>query len=463
MTEDSLVAALREICEARASDASPGPRKIVLGIGDDAAAWQPSRSHLSVITTDALVDGVHFRSADMDAGDIGHRAMAANLSDIAAMGARAVLATVALGVTPEMSEAWLRSCYTAMAALAHAHGARIVGGDITASPVISLAISVVGEVSRTRMKTRAGGRPGDVLAVTGPLGASRAGLELLRRGGLGTISGDERVAAERAFARPTPRMREGRFLGASAYVRAMMDSSDGLSTDVARLARASGCGATLDDVPIHLAAFAVAEEVGENPARYALDGGEDFELIVAVAPRAFSHLARKYTLAFGAPLLPIGRLDAEPGIRIATDGDARELVAAGFDHLTRAVGVRTNSAGKIFRAADEQMSFARVNFDRYAKTTRRATFLGEMDRILPWEQLVAIVRPHYPSGEGGRPPIDLERMLRIHFLQQWFNLSDPGVEEGIYESVSMRKFAGIDLGKEGAPGRDDGVQVSSSS
>ena len=101
--------------------------------------------------------------------------------------------------------------------------------------------------------------------------------------------------------------------------------------------------------------------------------------------------------------------------------------------------------------ADEQMTFASVNFDRYAKTTRRATFLGEMDRILPWEQLVAVVRPHYPTGEGGRPPIDLERMLRIHFLQQWFNLSDPGVEEAIYESVSMRKFVGIDLGKEGAP------------
>ena len=339
MTEDSLVAALREICEARASDASPGPRKIVLGIGDDAAAWQPSRSHLCVITTDALVDGVHFRKPEMDAGDIGHRAMAANLSDIAAMGARPVLVTIALGVTPETSETWLRACYTAMAALAHAHGARIVGGDITASPVVSLAITVVGEVSRTRMKTRAGGRPGDVLAVTGPLGASRAGLELLRRAGIVSEPGDlalgsdERRAAELAFARPMPRVREGRFLAASAYVHAMMDSSDGLSTDVARLARSSGCGATVDEVPIHLAAFAVAEAVGDDPACYALDGGEDFELIIAVAPRAFNHLSRKFALAFGAALLPIGSLEIEPGIRIAADGIAHELVAAGFDHF----------------------------------------------------------------------------------------------------------------------------------
>ena len=340
MTEDSLVAALREICEARTSDASPGPRKILLGIGDDAAAWQPSRSHLSVITTDALVDGVHFRKLEMDAGDIGHRAMAANLSDIAAMGARPVLATIALGIAPETDETWLRACYTAMAALAHTYGARIVGGDITASPVVSLAITVVGEVSRTRMKTRAGGRPGDVLAVTGPLGASRAGLELLRRGTLArasdgshAIASDERRAAELAFARPTPRLREGRFLAASAYVHAMMDSSDGLSTDVARLARASGCGATLDEVPVHLAAFAVARAVGDDPTRYALDGGEDFELIVAVAPRAFGHLSRKFALAFGVALLPIGRLDAESGIRIAASGPAHELIAAGFDHL----------------------------------------------------------------------------------------------------------------------------------
>ncbi len=345
MTEDSLVAALREICEARASEASPGPCKIVLGIGDDAAAWQPSRSHLSVITTDALVDGVHFRSDTMDAAAIGHRAMAANLSDIAAMGARPVLATVALGVTPQTTEAWLRACYGGMAALAAVHGARIVGGDVTASPALSLALTLVGEVSRAHLKTRSSGRGGDVLAVTGPLGASRAGLELMRRGlaagelgdpALGRLDADERRAAETSFARPTPRVREGRFLGASAYVRAMMDGSDGLSTDVARLARASGCGATLDEVPVHLAAFAVACAVGDDPTHYALDGGEDFELLVAVAPRAFAHLSRKFALAFGSPLLPVGHLDAEPGIRIAETGVARELVAAGYDHLSAA-------------------------------------------------------------------------------------------------------------------------------
>jgi len=94
----------------------------------------------------------------------------------------------------------------------------------------------------------------------------------------------------------------------------------------------------------------------------------------------------------------------------------------------------------------EQISLANATFERFSKTTRRAAFLDEMDRIVPWKELCDVIRPHYPGGEIGRVPIDLERMIRIHFLQQWFNLSDPGAEEALYDSVSMRRFAGIDLG-----------------
>jgi len=305
----------------------------VLGIGDDAAAWQPSRSHLSVITSDALVDGVHFASGSMPAAAAGHRAMAANLSDIAAMGARPVLVTVALGVAPGTAQDWILECYRGMSALAAAHGARIAGGDIVSSPALTLALTVVGEVSRSRLKRRDGGRPGDIVAVTGPLGASRAGLEVLRRSppGLATEVGE---AALRAFERPEPRVREGRWLAASAHVHAMMDSSDGLSTDLTRLAAASGGGATVDDVPIHALAETVARAAGDDPASYALDGGEDFELIVAVAPRAFGHLAAAYRTRFGRPLLAIGRLEREAGLRLRpAGGDERELVAAGWDHL----------------------------------------------------------------------------------------------------------------------------------
>ncbi|MBD5634874.1 MAG: thiamine-phosphate kinase [Candidatus Eremiobacteraeota bacterium] len=330
MTEDALVAALRAIVEAPAVP-SGLPRRIVLGIGDDAAVWQPSRSHLSVVTTDALVDGVHFDRMVSEPRAIGKRAMAANLSDVAAMGARPVLATVALGVAPGTSEAWLLECYRGLAEVAARYDAYIVGGDIVRTPSLTLSLTVVGEVSRSRLKRRDGGRPGDVVAVTGPLGASRAGLEISRRPL--PVALQVRAEALAAFETPAPRLREGRFLAASAHVRAMMDSSDGLSTDLARLALASGCGATIEDVPVHPVAAAVAEAAGDAARGYALDGGEDFELIVAVAPRAFGHLAARFGTAFGKPLLRVGRLDAEPGIRLSSAGASRDLEPAGWDHL----------------------------------------------------------------------------------------------------------------------------------
>jgi len=308
-------------------------KRITLSIGDDAAAWQPSRSHRSIITTDALVDGVHFLARDMSARSVGHRAMAANLSDVAAMGARPLLVTVALGVAPPADEAWILECYRGMATLAGKHGARIVGGDIVRAPVVTLALTVVGEVSRTRLKRRDGGRPGDVLAVTGPLGASRAGLELMRR--RLDVDPNVRAAALSAFTTPEPRVREGRWLAASSNVHAMMDSSDGLSTDVDRLARASGCGATLDSIPVHAAAAAVAFAAGGDGNAYALDGGEDFELIVAIAPRAFKHLCQRFAAHFGKPLLRVGQLDAESGLHLAEPSGRRELAAAGWDHLAR--------------------------------------------------------------------------------------------------------------------------------
>lgn len=97
------------------------------------------------------------------------------------------------------------------------------------------------------------------------------------------------------------------------------------------------------------------------------------------------------------------------------------------------------------------MSFASTGFERYTRTTKRATFLAEMETVVPWERLCALIEPHYPTGEGGRPPIPLERMLRVYFLQQWFNLSDPAVEESLYDIISMRAFAKIDLGQEPVP------------
>ncbi len=321
--EDDLIAQLREIC------APVAPEKLVVGIGDDAAVWRPSRSNLSVITTDALVEGVHFTLELMSAREVGWRALASNLSDVAAMGARPVLATIALGINARSDAAWIRALYDGLAELAGRSGCALAGGDITRSPAITLAITLVGEVRPSNLKRRSGARPGDALAVTEPLGASRAGLRLLLdRPDL--AAQPEFAHCVRAFRTPEPRLAEGRWLGASRHVRALMDSSDGLSTDVARLCAASGVGATFATIPVDPQARTVAHLLGADPIRYALDGGEDFALIAAIDRRAFDHLSARFRQRFGRPLLRFGTVTAEGGLR---HGDGTPIIPAGWDHV----------------------------------------------------------------------------------------------------------------------------------
>lgn len=323
MTEDELIAEIRR----RVGDvASP---RVLLGIGDDAAVWQPSRSARSVITTDALVEGVHFTRELMSAHDAGWRALASNLSDVAAMGARPLLATVALGFPRDTDPSWLLACYDGIAALARRARCAVAGGDLTRAPAITLSITVVGEVRPSNLKRRDGALPGDVVAVTGPLGAAAAGL---RAAGDPALAADPRFAAAlAAFRTPEPQLRTGRLLGASRHVRAMMDLSDGLSTDLGRLCAASGAGAIVDSVPVHPAAAAVAAATGDDAEHWALDGGEDFALLVCVARRAFAHLAARVKAAAGQPLLRIGTITTESGVR-RSDGSL--VQPRGWDHFT---------------------------------------------------------------------------------------------------------------------------------
>jgi thiamine-monophosphate kinase len=204
VTEDQLIAAIEKLCHAQ------GREGVTLGIGDDAALWQPSRSHRSAISSDMLVEGVHFTRDAMSLEDAGWRAMAANVSDLAAMGARPILATVALGLPQSIAAAGVAELYRGLADCAARAKLAIVGGDLSRAPALTIAITVVGEVRASNAKTRSGGRPGDVLAVTGTLGAARAGLELTRGGA--RIADDLQAAALQAFRRPQPRVAEGRFM-----------------------------------------------------------------------------------------------------------------------------------------------------------------------------------------------------------------------------------------------------------
>lgn len=265
--------------------------------------WQPSRSHRSIITSDALIENVHFRRENSGLAAIGRRAMAVNLSDIAAMGARPILATVALGIPVETAEADALALYQGIAEMGAAYGCTIAGGDLSRAPLIAIAITMVGEVRPSNLKTRAGARPADVIAVTGPLGAAR-------------VSGYTAV--------PTPRIAEGRWLAASRSVHAMMDLSDGLSTDLPRMCARSKCGALVDRVPI-------AAGAGESDA---LGGGEDYELLAAISARAFTYIAKRFRRRFGRELERLGTFREGAGVFRKTGRGEQPLTATGWDHFS---------------------------------------------------------------------------------------------------------------------------------
>ena len=324
LTEDEIVAQLRELAE------ESGNTRVLLGIGDDAALWQPSRSHRSAITTDALVEGVHFTRETMSFEDAGWRTTTANLSDLAAMGARPVLATIALGVPQGAKIEELVALYRGIAACARTEKLAIVGGDLTRAPVLTIAMTAIGEVRASNVKRRSGARPCDVVAVTGALGASRAGLDVAK--GLG-IQPELREEALRAHRRPRARVREGLWLASSANVHAMMDCSDGLSTDLARLCEASALGARIENVPVAPSARAAAEALREDPRAYALAGGEDYELIFTCSSRAYAHLARHFHARFGRALERIGVMRKEPGVVISNNGNETPMQRTGWDHF----------------------------------------------------------------------------------------------------------------------------------
>jgi thiamine-monophosphate kinase len=318
LTEDALIAAIREVVGAPV-------RPLRVGIGDDAAAWQPNAHHLALITTDLLSDGVHFRLAHTSPEALGAKALAESLSDVAAMGGSPTVAVVGLGLCATIDEAWIRGFYRGMAALASRSRCAIAGGDIVRAPALAIAITVVGEVRRTSMRLRSGARAGDVAAVTGALGLGAAGLRLLD-------AGVRKGHAVERYLTPEPRLAEGRFLGSRRAVHAMMDLSDGLSTDLGRMARASGVDAVVERERLDV--HPSVEIAGVDPIDLILHGGDDYELLVAVDPRAFAHVARAFRARFSRPLAPVGRFEAgTEAVWIESNGKRRPLAPSGYDHL----------------------------------------------------------------------------------------------------------------------------------
>jgi thiamine-monophosphate kinase len=312
------------------------PQGVIIGPGDDAAAMRPASDRLLLFTVDAMVEDVHFRRRWMPPRDLGWKVMAQNISDIAAMGGRPTNALVCLSLPSDLETAFIDAMYDGLDAAAAEYGASIVGGDVVGSSgPVAVSVSLLGEVEEGMVMRRSGARPEDVLMVTGSLGDSAAGLQLLEKGEAPV--GVEQDAVAR-HVRPAARVDEGRILARSGRVTAAIDVSDGLTGDAAHIAEESGVGLRIyaDRVPVGAACAAVAGRLGLNALDLALRGGEDYELIVAVQPDAADGLAEFLHHETGTPLTRVGEVVApEDGlILVGRDGAEMPLMGA-WDNLRR--------------------------------------------------------------------------------------------------------------------------------
>jgi thiamine-monophosphate kinase len=299
---------------------------LLISIGDDAAAWRGSNSN-TVLTTDTMVEGVHF-SLDWAGWEaLGWKAMATNQSDVAAMGCMPMYAVVSLGLRGDLPIEGLEQMYRGMAAACAANGGAVVGGDVVRSPTFFVTVAMTGSAGdEGPLLTRDAAKPGDIIAVTGSLGSSAGGLQTLRDG----LALDSEIASylHNTHNRPSPRVAEGyalRALGVSAAI----DISDGLVDDLGKFCAASGVGADLraDQVPVD---DRLKRALPDDWISLALSGGEDYELAFAAPAETVTEAKKK----LDATVTPIGQVREGSGVRVLNaDGDEISVGRGGWDHF----------------------------------------------------------------------------------------------------------------------------------
>lgn len=323
--EDALILSLAQIL--------PAPRQTVLAIGDDAAVIPLNDNEYLLITTDSLMEDVHFRMKWGNSFDLGWKSLAQNLSDIAAMGGNPTHAVIALALPADWPESEAQQLYSGIAELAKQSSTDIIGGDtIRSSGPLTITFTVLGKVAKNELLTRAGAQERDALFVTGQLGLAAAGLRLLEAGEAVPSSFQPAVDAQ---LRPQPRLQAARILAESGILTAMMDLSDGVATDLHRLSRQSKLGAQLQAslLPVHPLLAEICQTNGftaqEIPLSLALYGGEDFELLFT-APAASEDDLRQ--LVYPLKLTRIGEMTRVPEILLITE-NGPAVLPYGFTHF----------------------------------------------------------------------------------------------------------------------------------
>ena len=307
------------------------PGWVSTGIGDDAAVLAPERNRSEVITTDSLVEGVHFDRSYVPPEAIGHKALAVNLSDLAAMGAEPRAALLSLVLPASLPVADLDGLIGGLLELAARHGVALVGGNVARSPgPLVVDVTVTGTVKARAVMLRAGAKPGDGLYVSGAIGAAHAGFLALRAGD----GGEDLDTCRERFLKPEPRLRLGLLLGRNRVASACVDLSDGLADAVHQVAAASRAGIIVfaEDLPIPHEAVQRLSRDGGDPVEAAIGGGEDYELLFTVPRRRRRALEAVLRAAGGLPCTRIGTVTADRALVLRRAGSDGAL-PGGFAHF----------------------------------------------------------------------------------------------------------------------------------
>lgn len=326
--EFGLIESIRNDCTALSEG-------VVRGIGDDCAVYQSSAGRVLLLTTDMLVEDVHFLWSSITPFQLGRKAIAVNLSDIAAMGGNPLVTMISLGIPPDREVEGIHELYRGMRDMCGRYAVSIVGGDTVASHGnLIVSVSLIGEADAQEVLYRSGARPGDRIYLTGVVGDSAAGLAILR----GEITAPESLGIYliKTHNQPDPMIETGRAIAAARLASAMIDLSDGLVADLGHIAEESGAGALLfeNKIPLSRELKDLAGYTHRTPLDFALSGGEDYILLVTVPEGNAREFERAYKQECTSPLFQVGEIQEGKGVRIRhEDGSVEGLAHRGFDHF----------------------------------------------------------------------------------------------------------------------------------
>jgi len=326
--EFGFIASIKDDCHY-------SPEKLIRGIGDDCAVIGPYNGNVFLITTDMLVEDIHFISGKIHPEELGQKVMAVNLSDIAAMGGTPLHVFISLAVPISMEVSIIHSIYDGMKAMCRDYGVNILGGDTCSSPEkISINVCMIGEAPENEVLYRKGAKPGDIIYVTGTLGDSAAGLKIIRE----KVNAPVKTASILigAHNRPVPFLKAGRIIARSKLAGAMIDISDGLISDLRHVCKASNVGARLlfSGIPLSTEVISMARSNDLDPYELALYGGEDYRLLVIIPERNAEDFEGLFTNGEPCHIYRVGEITEIGGIgMVMENGNEKILKIGGYDHF----------------------------------------------------------------------------------------------------------------------------------